>query len=68
METLIIRHTEDNKLKIIKKLLKELGIKFETLREPDITYDKEFVDLVKESASSQGGRIIDPKNLWGIIK
>ncbi len=67
METLIIRHIEGNKLKIIKQLLKELGIEFETHKESVSPYNQEFVDLVKESAKSNGGRTIDPKKLWESI-
>ena len=67
METLIIRHTEGNKLKVIKQLLKELGINYESIKEPVSPYDQEFVDMVKQSAKSKGGKIIDPKRLWESI-
>ncbi len=68
METIIIRHTKGNKLKIIKQLLKELGIHFEIHKEQISPYNQEFVDMVKKSAQAEGGKVIDPKNLWENIK
>ncbi len=62
METIIIRHTNGNKLKVIKQLLKELGIHFEIHKESVSPYIQEFVDLVKKSAQADGGKVIDPKN------
>lgn len=66
METLII-HTEGEKLKAIKQVLKAMGIDFESKKEKS-PYDPEFVKMVKKSAASKDGRVIDPKNLWESIK
>ena len=66
METLII-HTEGEKLKAIKQVLKAMGIDFESKKEKS-PYDPEFVKMVKESADERGGRVIDPKNIWESIK
>jgi hypothetical protein len=67
METLII-HTEGEKLKALKKLLKVMGVKFEMKNEKKSPYNTEFVDMVLKSASSKEGRVIDPNNLWESIK
>ena len=66
METLII-HTEGEKLKAIKQVLKAMGIDFESKKEKS-PYDPKFVKMVKESAAERGGRVIDPKNIWESIK
>ncbi len=47
METIII-HTEGSKLKLLKQLLKELGITFESGKSAKNTYYREFVKKIRE--------------------
>jgi hypothetical protein len=51
METIII-HTEGSKLKLLKQLLKELGIAFESGKSAKSPYDQEFVQKIKERSSN----------------
>jgi hypothetical protein len=67
MATLII-HTEGEKLKVLKKLLKVMGIKFETKKEVKSPYNPEFVKMVLEADARGDYKIIDPDNLWESIK
>lgn len=47
METIIIQ-TEGSKLKLLKQLLKELGISFESDKSGKSPYDREFVKKIQE--------------------
>ena len=62
METLII-HTEGEKLKAIKQVLKAMGIDFESKKEKS-PYDPEFVKMVKESAKRGDYKAVGATNLW----
>ena len=51
METIIIQ-TEGSKLKLIKQLLKELGISVEVGSKTTSPYNREFVKKIKERKAS----------------
>lgn len=59
METLII-HTEGRKLKLIKELLKEMGVGFETAKDTKSPYNPAFVEKIKQrKADADKGEYID---------
>ncbi len=59
METLII-HTEGRKLKLIKQLLKELGIDFETTKETTSPYNPDFVaKIMQRKADADEGEYVE---------
>jgi hypothetical protein len=64
METIII-HTEGEKLKAVKQVLKALGVAFETKKEKS-AYDPEFVEMVLEARKGKRKRI-NPNNVWESI-
>lgn len=59
METIIIQ-TEGSKLKLIKQLLTELNIAFETAKKAESLYDPDFVKKIKErSISAKKGDYVE---------
>jgi hypothetical protein len=66
METIIIQ-TEGSKLKLIKQLLKELGIAFETGKADVSPYDPEFVAKIKKAKFEDSIPVI-AETLWKDIK
>ncbi len=66
METLII-HTEGRKLKLIKQLLKELGIDFETTKETTSPYNPEFVEKIMLE-KDEPEQPLKASSLWEDIK
>ncbi len=66
MET-IIHKTEGSKLKLIKQLLKELGIAFETENAAGSPYDPEFVAKIKK-AKFEDSIPVTAETLWEDIK
>ncbi len=66
METLII-HTEGRKLKLIKELLKELGIGFETAKDIKSPYNPAFVEKIL-SAKDEPEIPVKASSLWEDIK
>jgi hypothetical protein len=64
METLII-HTEGEKLKTIKNLLKLLDVKYEKKKEKS-TYNSEFVKKILDSKNEKTIAVTS-KNVWEII-
>ncbi|MFY8187709.1 MAG: DUF2683 family protein [Flavobacterium sp.] len=64
METLII-HTEGEKLKTIKNLLKLLDVKYEKKKEKS-TYNPEFVKKILDSKNEKTIAVTS-KNVWEII-
>ena len=66
METLII-HTEGRKLKLIKELLKELDIGFETAKDTKSPYNPEFVEKII-LAKDEPEKPVKASSLWEDIK
>ncbi len=66
METIILK-TEGSKLKLIKQLLKELGIAFETEKAEVSPYDPEFVTKIKK-AKFEDSIPVAAETLWEDIK
>jgi len=66
MKTIIIQ-TEGSKLKLIKQLLKELGITFETEKASISPYDPEFVTKIKK-AKFEDSIPVTAETLWEDIK
>jgi hypothetical protein len=64
METLII-HTEGEKLKTIKNLLKLLDVKYEKKKEKS-TYNPAFVKKILDSKNEKTIEVTS-KNVWEII-
>jgi hypothetical protein len=64
METLII-HTEGEKLKTIKNLLKLLDVKYEKKKEKS-TYNPAFVKKILDSKNEKTIAVTS-KNVWEII-
>lgn len=75
METIIIESPNSTTTQKIKDFLKELNVKYKTgntsLRNnkgQEKSYDPDFVNMVLEASNEEGGKIIDPKNIWDSIK
>ena len=66
METLII-HTEGEKLKTIKNLLKLLDVKYEKKREKS-TYNPEFVKKILERSQNNNETITFDENYKRLLK
>lgn len=66
METIII-HTEGSKLKLVKHLLKELGISFEVSSEGKSPYNQEFVAKIQK-AKKESSISVTAENLWEDIQ
>lgn len=62
METIII-HTEGSKLKLLKQLLKELGIAFESGKSAKSPYNQEFVRKIKKAAG-EPSKPVNVARLW----
>ncbi len=66
METIII-HTEGSKLKLIKQLLKELGISFEVGSKSKSPYNQEFVAKIQK-AKKESSISVTAESLWEDIQ
>lgn len=66
METLIIQ-SEGSKLKLLKQLLKELGIDFEVGSKTRSPYNQEFVAKILK-AKSESSISVSADSLWEGIK
>jgi hypothetical protein len=62
METIIIQ-TEGSKLKLIKQLLKELNIAFETASKAGSPYDPDFVNKITR-AKNEKSIPVKSSSLW----
>ncbi len=62
METIIIQ-TEGSKLKLIKQLLTELNIAFETAKKAGSPYDPDFVQKIKK-AKTEKSIPVKASSLW----
>jgi arsenate reductase-like glutaredoxin family protein len=68
METIIIQ-AESKKAKALKQFLKAFGIDFKVEQTPEESpYDPEFVKKILKARNENGGKVIDPSNLWGSLK
>jgi hypothetical protein len=69
METIIIQSSDRNTLAKIKAFLKELKVAYEvkTAEEMDL-YDPEFVEMILHASKEEGGKEVDPKNIWESLK
>lgn len=70
METIIIDSNDSITTEKIKDFLKGLNVTFKTKRKKkrEKPYDPAFVDMILKASQENGGKIIDPKNLWQSIK
>lgn len=69
METIIIESVESTTTKKIKDFLKNLNVTFKTKKKKEEKpYDPAFVEMVLSASQEEGGKIIDPNNLWESIK
>ena len=68
METIIIDSSDSITTEKIKDFLKGLNVTFKTKNKREKPYDPAFVDMILKASQENGGKIIDPKNLWQSIK
>ncbi len=70
METIIIQSEDSAAIAKIKAFLKEIKVSYETqpFEDEEIPYDPEFVQMVLDASKEDGGKEIDPKNLWESLK
>jgi hypothetical protein len=70
METIIIETTDSATTQKIKDFLNEFKISYKTKsrKSKDKPYDPEFVKMILDASKEEGGKVIDPKNLWASIK
>ncbi len=70
METIIIDSSDSITTEKIKDFLKGLNVSFKTkkTKKKEEPYDPAFVDMILKASQDNGGKIIDPKNLWKSIK
>jgi hypothetical protein len=70
METIIIDSYDSITTEKIKDFLKGLDVSFKTkkTKKKEEPYDPAFVDMILKASQENGGKIIDPKNLWKSIK
>jgi hypothetical protein len=69
METIIIQSSDNVAIAKIKAFLKEIKVSYETsFEEEDGSYDPEFVQMVLDASNEEGGKEIDPSNLWESLK
>ena len=70
METIIIQSADSVAIAKIKAFLKEIKVSYETqsFEEEEGPYDPEFVQMVLDASNEEGGKEIDPKNLWESLK
>lgn len=69
METIIIESADSMTTEKIKDFLKKLNVSFKTKRKKEEKpYDPAFVAMVMRASQEEGGKIIDPNNLWESIK
>lgn len=68
-ETIIIQSSDDAALAKINAFLKEIKVSYETsFEEEESSYNPEFVQMVLDASNEDGGKEIDPKNLWESLK
>jgi len=73
METIVIQ-TDIKKAKAIKQFLKAFDVSFltdsseEPLKSEESPYNPEFVKEILTAREEEGGKIIDPKNIWESLK
>ncbi|QTY26944.1 DUF2683 family protein [Flavobacterium sp. CS20] len=73
METIIIQ-TEAKKAKAIKQFLKAFDVSFssdsseKSSKSEESPYNPEFVKEILTAREEEGGKIIDPNNLWESLK
>ena len=69
METIIIESADSKTIEKIKDFLKKLNVTFKTKKiKEEKPYDPAFVEMVLSASQEEGGKIIDPNNLWESIK
>lgn len=70
METIIIQSADSAAIAKIKAFLKEIKVSYETqsYESEESPYDPEFVQMVLDASNEEGGKEIDPKNLWESLK
>jgi hypothetical protein len=69
METIIIQSEDSAAIAKIKAFLKEIKVSYETsFEEEESSYDPEFVQMVLDASNEEGGKEVDPKNLWESLK